>query len=77
MGGQVWREGRGGEGRDYRCFFHATICCELNPRLQTLSSRIAVIQTLVSLKCSVQAVPEAQNKRPLHFFLMVKGWDCF
>lgn len=67
MGGQVWQEGRGGEGRDYRCFFHATICCELNPRLQTLSSRIAVIQTLVSLKCSAQAVPRAKNKRPLHF----------
>lgn len=65
MGGQVWREGRGGEERDYRCFFHATICCELNPRLQTLSSRIAIRH--VSLKCSAQAVPEAKKERPLHF----------
>lgn len=64
-GEQVWQEGRGREGRDYLCFFHATICCELNPRLQTLSSHIAVIQTPVSLKCSAPAVLEAKRREPV------------
>lgn len=67
MGGQVRREGRGGERRDYLCFFHATICCELNPQLQTLSSRIAVIQALVSLKRSAQAVLKAKKEEAFAF----------
>lgn len=67
MGGQVWREGRGGEGRDYLCFFHAAIRRELNPRLQTLSSRIDVIQTLISLKCSAPTVLEAQKEEAAAF----------
>lgn len=73
MGGQVWGEGRGGEGRDYLCFFHAAIRCELNPRPQTLSPRVDVIQTLVSLKRSAPAVLEAQQEGAAAFYSSLNG----
>lgn len=73
MGGQVWGEGRGGEGRDYLCFFHAAIRWELNPGLQTLSSCIDVIQTLVSLKGSAPAVLEAQQEEAAAFHSSLNG----
>lgn len=73
MGRQVWGEGRGGEGRDYLCFFHAALRCELNPRLQALSSRVDVMQTLVPLKCSAQAVLEAQQEEAAAFYSSLNG----
>lgn len=60
-GGQVW-------GRDYPCFFHAALPCELNPRLPTPSSR-----ALVPLQPAPPPVPEAQREAAAAFYRSLNG----
>lgn len=75
VGGDRYGEGgRGGEGRDYLCFFHVTIRCELNPRLQTLSSGIAVTHARLFETFRPR---DQKRRRSRGVLLKFKRRDCF